>query len=403
MVETHAKLGLRVYIYTPFFMGIGFLNYLFVDRPRYLDNENHEGFLVPQPQHLLSSPLSSSGTTNVEWDEEAVEVPEDFLCPGSSAGVEGIGNGRSYCVKGHPKGLSTYRSDQYPNGRNGNALYSVNSRAGYFIVDDLTTCGRPKIVSKNSGAGTFVTEHVMELQTFPAFLQFMMGRRFVFGDQASYTKPPPYVTASILERALNKKWSRGGRETPERDIWEKFGSVTNAGVLVNAEKGLNSIKALLWQSKNPISDNTWYKKKFDDTSDVRYPGLAFSAINEVTNVFDCMNNEVVNQAFATVANDVHGVLEQFSQEMKERVGKDFDFAGAWFDYIKKVLVPTLTTKADLFIDGHLNYLEETWQAKLDSTTDERLRDECDAILLEVDERRSNLNGHKIDLSRLKSG
>ena len=87
----------------------------------------------------------------------------------------GQGGRRKFIVHG-PNGNFIIRSHAYPNGDNGDALLAVNPDAGHYNLEDADDC---TVVDFDDDAdptaATFVTEHILELQTLPRFLELTMG------------------------------------------------------------------------------------------------------------------------------------------------------------------------------------------------------------------------------------
>ena len=118
----------------------------------------------------------------------------------------------------------------------------------------------------------YVTEHILELNYFPQFVQFAITGQQQLPGRRTYTARAPTVDENVLNPQSDfwrpySDWDHAlGDEhpgSPVDRIWQVFGSRRNFNNLVNTERNLNSIKALVWAGDQPMADNTWNGNGFD--------------------------------------------------------------------------------------------------------------------------------------------
>ena len=119
----------------------------------------------------------------------------------------------------------------------------------------------------------YVTEHILELNFFPAFVQFAItGQQRLPGGGSTYTTRFPTVDETVLNPQSDfwrpySDWDHALGDqhpgSPVDRIWQVFGSRRNFNNLVNTERNLNSIKARVWVGDQPMGDDTWIENGFN--------------------------------------------------------------------------------------------------------------------------------------------
>lgn len=176
------------------------------------------------------------------------------------------GGRRTFTVT-HNTGSFTMRSPTYPAGANGENLARVNPGAGHYGAEDPYDCENSEVTNDyQDDNALYVTEHILELNYFPAFLQFAITGQHRNPDGTSYHTGLNTVDETILNPQSPffqeyRTWDPALRNehpgSPVDRIWQVFGSRRNAHNLVNTERDLNSIKARVWLGNQPMADNTW--------------------------------------------------------------------------------------------------------------------------------------------------
>lgn len=203
----------------------------------------------------------------------------------------GQGGERTYEVHG-PGGTFEINSHTYPNGRNGATLRGVNPAAGYYDLENEDDCvGTAFRDDGDPRTTTFITEHILELQTLPRFLEFAMGvPADIRNGVRMVTRHTPIPQAALghgsnfLTRysVWDPHGSANNNEAPVDEIYGAFGDTLDPSHLVNAEEGLNAVKMRIWRGAAPIADTTWTNNQLDDTSDIAHGEQALSTIRNVS-------------------------------------------------------------------------------------------------------------------------
>ncbi len=203
----------------------------------------------------------------------------------------GQGGERPYDVHG-PNGAFTINSHTYPNGRNGATLRGVNPAAGYYDLENEDDCvGTEFRDDGDPSTTTFITEHILELQTLPRFLEFAMGIPADLRNGVQMTTrhtPIPQNALGLGSNFLTRysTWdpqgSANNNEAPVDEIFGAFGDTIDPSHLVNAESALNAMKMRVWRGDAPIADSTWTNNQLDDTSDIAHGEQALSTIRNVS-------------------------------------------------------------------------------------------------------------------------
>lgn len=122
----------------------------------------------------------------------------------------------------------------------------------------------------------YVTEHILELNYCPAFIQFAITGRQQLPDGTIYTTPHTTVDENVLNPQSDfwrpyRDWDNALGDqhpgSPVDRIWQVFGSRTNSHNLINAETNLNSVKARVWAGEQPMADPTWNDNGFNRAGD----------------------------------------------------------------------------------------------------------------------------------------
>ncbi|OJD33420.1 glycoside hydrolase family 18 protein [Diplodia corticola] len=310
----------------------------------------------------------------------------------AASGNASEGGARGFRVRG-PVGDFDVEAPPYPDGQNGLKLRQANPNAGRWTFVGQGACsGGSKVGADGPVSGVkYVTDHVLELQTLPRFLEFIMGEPQAIGGTA-YRTNFSVVQQELLQRYITMQWrnldpegSSSDSNSPIADMWEAFGSVQTPHRLLNVERGLNAVKARLWGGMNPVSDVRWNALQFDDTSDVQNALNAIAAINGVMGVFNFINSQKVQTTLAEAANDFNVVLNRFQERFNSINNADINIVGQWEEYIRSVLSQQISTRARAWMIRRLGILVENWKGTRDSYLDHQQveREQADAVINEL--------------------
>lgn len=205
------------------------------------------------------------------------------------------GSPRKYTIRFH-NGEFTMESLWYPAGRNGDRLLEENSNAGHYGPEDPDDCENTEVTNDANSGGTYVTEHILELNYFPAFIQYAItGQQALPRGQATFRTRLNRVDQQYLNPQSDffRDYAQWDTEigadhpsNPAARIWHLFGSLENSHNLVNTDRSLNGIKANIWLGRQPMSDARWRHSRFSQAgttqSDTDRGRAALTYLNAVS-------------------------------------------------------------------------------------------------------------------------
>lgn len=221
----------------------------------------------------------------------ANEDDNDGLSKRTLESRAGQGGERDFDVHG-PSGDFTIYSHTYPNGMNGATLIAANPAAGHYDLEDDEDCTDVNFGNTGDpGTATFITEHILELQTLPRFLEFAMGVPADLRNGRTLTTTHTPIPQNALGTGSNfltrySVWdphgSANNNEAPVDEVFGSFGDLEDPSHLVNAEENFNSVKMRVWRGAAPMADSTWTNAGLDDTSAIENGEEALSTIRNVS-------------------------------------------------------------------------------------------------------------------------
>lgn len=272
-------------------------------RPEERDAPAIDGFALFGERDWVRCSTDSDSDTKIEclpmsemlkWDPSLADDDETGNTKRDLESRADQGGEREYNVNdANGRTLFTIRSHAYPNGRNGATLLAANPAAGRYDLENEEDC--VGVEFQNDGdptTATFITEHILELQTLPRFLEFAMGQPAEMRDGTQMTTrntPIPqtaFGTGSNFLTGYNI-WDPAGAgatttNAPVDEIFGAFGGMQDASHLVNAEEGFNGVKQRIWRGDLPMADSTWRNNGFDQTTNINNGLQALSTIRNVS-------------------------------------------------------------------------------------------------------------------------
>ena len=300
--------------------------------------------LLPSELEKFDPDLKNDPETGKPYDEDA---PDRRL-------LERTGNGRDFTVR-TTSGSFVMRSPRYPAGHNGESLIEANPNAAHWGPAEPFDCEDDQVTDDYQGEDAeYVTEHIFELNYFPAFIQFAITGEADRQDGTPYHARSP----TVPENALNPQspffqeyatWdpALGNQHpgSPVDRIWEIFGSVRNPDNLVNAQSQLNSIKGRIWQGDQPMADRLWNRNRWNRAGtrpqDIARAEAALSYIRQVLGVLNYMNDPTINTHLGGSLSDMLTELETYSDRYNAQHGTDIDLGSLHREYLHVIQVPRL--------------------------------------------------------------
>lgn len=183
--------------------------------------------------------------------------------------ADGVGRPRSYTSKKSSRFPISIQSAEYPNGDGGDNLLRLNQDSHRYRVTVKTLTGyacranRHKLTTDSlKGSYKWVTEHILELQTIPRFVDFMIDQSYPAIPGWNIPSKPHSRTIDITQAEIqrymaNPKWNAWQNKgsdyaniSPLDLMMKMLGSFDDSSVLVVASDDLNAIKSRVWQLDN---------------------------------------------------------------------------------------------------------------------------------------------------------
>ena len=276
----------------------------------------------------------------------------------------------------------------------GPQLLQNNPNAGYYDIRNADCVDLTWNSNAPIPAGVRpVAEHILELQTHPRFIEFVLGRDMDLNNGRTFRTTYPVLdpgTFSTGGRYVTRwsVWDADGQtndddETPADDVWRAYGDTNNADHMINTEPRFNNLKTQIIQGNDPIADDRWDDQNLDDTSQYTTGERAIGAIRNVLEIFDYLNFPSVHQAWTSAANSVRDALEHFQTRYNARVPTNSNrlanLPEMWDQYLRRVHIPQITNNVQAWVERRVNILLVQWDAALMGSTGQRL-DEILAII-----------------------
>lgn len=211
-----------------------------------------------------------------------------------------------------------------------------------FSYEDPNDCGNPNIIAldpKLTGTLGYVTEHILELQTVRDYLTakekgvLPSGALFKVGKTSSAFFVGPFMQDS-LSANVPKVFSYNIRTSrkPVQRIFEAFGSSTARVNFVMTIVDVNSVKALLWDGKDPqqiIKFNDALNAYIKSNGD---PSNFLNFLRATVAVFLYLDDVAVNKRLWNQVNIVKKQWGLMDNQLSARGANDL--AEGWDEFIE---------------------------------------------------------------------
>lgn len=150
------------------------------------------------------------------------------------------------------------KSSEYPNGNDDDQLIQANQDTSRYLIKS-NGCGPSNYeldahAAKTDASGKWVSEHILELQAFPRFLEAVLSGQYK--KPTAIPGPIEDVTKSDLSMVFPNIIKTGfagwtGSQNPATLAMSHLGSVDYSNTMVVCESALNAIKSRV--SFNPFT------------------------------------------------------------------------------------------------------------------------------------------------------
>lgn len=290
--------------------------------------------------------------------------------------------------------------NRYPNGQNGASLQQLNPNAGRYGSEDCRDCENVAISSVSDDPDLqVVTEHIHERQTEPRAQEYMMTGSARRGDgtlvRSDYNPVPErYLDQNSYLFQDYGVWDPNGPYTangrPIDEITNAYGSDINPGVLVNADSVMNGYKARAWVGHQLMGNDLWTSNGFD-IADSDHAEQAISTIRTAIQILSYLNDDDVNNNWATVINNVVEIYRRYQERVLAVDGVQLHAAEMYQEYVREVVLLNLENNIESWVARRIRQLRNVWYPLLNQdpwaegiiATLDNLREVMESILLDT--------------------
>ncbi len=341
-----------------------------------------------QPANITCPPLSDLGDIVPEFNapddgSEPLAPPKRSLI-GLANLEKRTGGERDFNVYFNLRVIAILFSHTYWTG--GRELLQHNPNAGYNDLNNANCVDRTWNPNAPIPAGTApAAEHILELQTHPRFLEFVMGATVALLNGHTYHTTHPVIDPGVFATGSRyvtrwSVWDPAGQtntvdETPADDVWRAYGDTNNAGHMVNTEPHWNNLKMQIFRGNDPIGDDRWQARNLDDTTNTATGTRAVGAIRDVIDIFDYMNRPDLHTAWTSSANSIREALAHFQDRYNRNVPQGgqplANLPEMWDEYIRNVLIPQIQNNVATWVERRINILIAAWDTAREGATGQR--------------------------------
>lgn len=369
-----------------------------------------------KPANITCPPLSDLG--NIDPGFNSPDDGNESLAPSKRSLKEPVtlekrtGGEREFNVYFGLRVIVTLFSHTYWTG--GRELLRHNPNAGYYDLNnqdcvDLTWNPNAPIPPGVAPAA----EHILELQTHPRFLEFLMGADVSLQNGRTYHTTYPVIDPGVFAiggRYVTRwlSWDPAGQrnaadETAADDVWRAYGDTNNAAHMVNTDPRFNNLKMQIFRGNDPIGDDRWQAEDLDDTADTATGIRAVGAIRDVIDIFNYMNRPELHTAWTSSANEIRAAWAHFQTRYNMNVPPGSrplaNLPEMWDEYIRNVLIPQIENNVGAWAERRINILLVAWDTAREGATGQR-EENILGILEALTQLKEALQNAFIDLGNL---
>ena len=260
------------------------------------------------------------------------------------------------------------RSSEYWNGKDGDELIDRNKDSSRYLIESKG-CGSNdyKLLNnakKSDAPGKWVSEHILELQGFPRFLEAAISGKFKKPAMMNPGSPTSPITSTpinaIYPDIINTGWT--GWTFPDSAAMIAMGvigSTRESTTMVVCESALNAIKSRIFRFFRPVSAVAWANCCSSTTQ--KAAENAFSNLQRVYGVFDYYADANVKSKHRKAYNLVKQALSEF-ESAKPNAFPLPTLQTAWKQYMTNQ-ANSMSAFARWWVTQHLTQLLATWNAE----------------------------------------
>ncbi|CAG7554698.1 unnamed protein product [Fusarium equiseti] len=210
----------------------------------------------------------------------------------------------------------------------------------------------------------WIMDRIMEPQTIPHFVEFLMSGQLPDGGQTTHTLLTPEEARNMSNPFPD--WAPAPFNLQSRSTMDwvvtRIGSFEDSARLWPIAKELHAMKSRIWEGLPPLSERRWVELELVDPKNFKAACQYFIA---VINVFAYLNNPRTKHALRTTYNLIWDHLKVFERAVNAKrkadaEGSPYDevsVTGLWYQYIK-THYDSMCKKAHQWVIEHIERIRE---------------------------------------------
>ncbi|KPM42938.1 hypothetical protein AK830_g3638 [Neonectria ditissima] len=209
----------------------------------------------------------------------------------------------------------------------------------------------------------WIVDRIMEPQTVPHFVQFLISGRLPNGEQCALPRPTEDEAFDIAQPF--SAWAPAPYNDIRRSAMDtmmvRIGSFEDSARLLSISKELHTMKSRIWEGIMPLSERRWRDLKLDEPDNL---DAACQYMAAVTRVFHYLNYPKVKKALRETFNLISDEARTYGDAMNARRAARADGSyerlnvpALWYEFIK-AHYDLVTTTAHRWVVEHVDRLRE---------------------------------------------
>lgn len=251
---------------------------------------------------------------------------------------------------------------------NGTPFYDYYTKAsrrrGNKRQGDGPTDIKHLVLTPNQRHRLWITDRIMEPQTIPHFVEFLMHGELPNGRKTD--RPLLTVQETRNMGTPFPDWAPAPFNVQARSTLEwvgiRIGSFEDSERLWSITKELHAMKSRIWEGLPPLSERRWDELQLNDPKNFSTTCRYFAAVMDV---FAYLNNPRTKGALRTTYNLIWNHLKVFEQAVNARrrleaEGAAYDevsVTGLWYQYIR-AHYDSICQNAHHWVTTHIDRIRE---------------------------------------------
>ncbi|GME48568.1 hypothetical protein CNMCM5793_006895 [Neofusicoccum parvum] len=228
----------------------------------------------------------------------------------------------------------------------------------------------PEIVARTPQSAGTATEHIVEINSIPAFFGFAGAGTLPSGGQMTVGR----IAANFFTNTMNALYGTnpappamvGGTQelNPGRRIMNAVGSNSNDAHFVLAQSGFNRMKSSIWRYEDP----TALSRMNTLLNDMTHPERVLNRIRMAIAVIHYMNDARVHRYMVAVLHDIREELIRAQDHHFQQTGQRVRVVAAWDEYIRDHL-RHIASRTRTWVQTWARNVRNRWATRTDANAE----------------------------------